>query len=201
MKSPSTSQLPSVTLSPIEDEAMSTIHDPRSRRVSANMDDSSDSHSPTQHPDLNDEVATLSNKLINAINNQTALDDRLTATRQELETANNRIREIEAARVTERQSLQAKLNTETTARAEVETEKKKIEQELENLTTALFEEANRMVITAKEEAQQQQEVVQKKNDQLKAAARLGSSASVATRPAYRAQARAGVSELRARRPD
>lgn len=147
---------------------MSTIPDPRSRRVSATADDASDSHSPTQHPDLNDEVATLSTKLINAINHQTVLDDRLSETRQELDTANNRIREIETENTTQRQTLQTKLDSETTARTEVEQEKKKIEQELENLTTALFEEANRMVITAKEEAQQQQEVVQKKNDQLKA---------------------------------
>lgn len=149
---------------------MSTIPDPRSRRVSDAHDAtaSSEGSSPTQHPDLNDEVATLSTKLINAINHQTALDDSLSAARQELETANNRIRELEAHNSFQRESMQATIASETALRIETENDKKKIEQELENLTTALFEEANRMVIGAKEEAQQQQDAIQKKNDQLKA---------------------------------
>ena len=47
-------------------------------------------------------------------------------------------------------------------------QKKRIEQELENLTAALFEEANKMVIAAKEEAKADHEALQRKNDQLKA---------------------------------
>ncbi|MCV5073710.1 hypothetical protein OFB51_27350, partial [Escherichia coli] len=50
----------------------------------------------------------------------------------------------------------------------VEQQKKKIEQELENLTAALFEEANKMVISAKEEARIEQEILQRKNHQLRA---------------------------------
>lgn len=170
LKSPSTSHLPKISLSPNYFDEMSTIPDPRSRRVSDahDADSSADGSSPTQHPDLNDEVATLSTKLINAINHQTALDDSLSAARQELETANGRIRDLEAQNTSQRQSMQATITSETALRIETEKEKKKIEQELENLTTALFEEANRMVIGAKEEAQQQQDAIQRKNDQLKA---------------------------------
>ena len=51
---------------------------------------------------------------------------------------------------------------------EVEKEKKKIEQELETLTVSLFEEANKMVITAKEDAKREQDVLHRKNEQLKA---------------------------------
>lgn len=147
----------------------------------------------SQHPGLSDEVATLSTKLINAINHQTALDDSLSATRHDLETSHGRIRELEAQIAsqremmagdvwirkttleserkvwqTEKKVIQQKLSEESTGRIETEREKRKIEQELENLTTALFEEANKMVIAAKEDAQFQHDVLQKKNDQLKA---------------------------------
>jgi len=141
---------------------------------------------PAQHPDLSNEVATLSNKLINAINHQTNLDDTLSATRHELESARERIRQLEkeneehtaalAREVSlhksnaesEKAKFLASLLEEKRKRAEVEKEKKDIEQELENLTTALFEEANKMVITARESAQKDHDIVQRKNDQLKA---------------------------------
>lgn len=118
--------------------------------------------SPSYHPDLNSEVAALSNKLINAINHQTNLDDTLTATRHELEVARERIRRLElgakehADQITrglliksnvvqaERKRLLASLAGEKMQREEVEREKKHIEQELENLTQALFEEANKV---------------------------------------------------------
>jgi hypothetical protein len=138
------------------------------------------------HPDLNDEVATLSTKLINAINHQTALDDNLSATRLELEKSQDRIRQLEAVVEEQREMLagdvwvrrksveeeKAKLVAlaaeEKRARLDMEQQKKKIEQELENLTAALFEEANKMVISAKEEARAEQEALQRKNDQLRA---------------------------------
>ncbi|OTA08854.1 Guanyl-nucleotide exchange factor Sec2 [Trichoderma parareesei] len=147
----------------------------------------------SQHPGLSDEVATLSTKLINAINHQTALDDTLSATRHELETSHERIRDLEAqlaaqremmagdvwirrstlenerkAWLAEKKAMQKRLDEETASRIDTEKEKRKIEQELENLTTALFEEANKMVIAAKEDAQFQHDVLTKKNDQLKA---------------------------------
>ncbi|KLU90737.1 hypothetical protein MAPG_10589, partial [Magnaporthiopsis poae ATCC 64411] len=166
-----------------DEHELSTLPDPRSRTMSP-----VDGHtlsSPNRHPDLNDEVATLSNKLINAINHQTTLDDTLSAARMELEEAKSTIRSLEARleeqRVmlsgdvwvrrktveSEKAKLLSRVAEEKKARCEVEQQKKKIELELENLTTALFEEANKMVISAKEEAQKEQEVLLKKNDLLR----------------------------------
>ncbi|KAK6956199.1 hypothetical protein Daesc_001472 [Daldinia eschscholtzii] len=162
----------------MEDQDHSTIPDPRTRAGSV--------ASSNLHPDLDQEVATLSTKLINAINHQTSLDDTLSATRQELEASRERVRELEAlvARQqetlsgdvwvkrknveSEKSKLLARIVEEKRLRAEVEKDKKKIEQELETLTVSLFEEANRMVITAKEDAKKEQDALQRKNEQLKA---------------------------------
>lgn len=162
---------------------MSTIPDPRSRTMSPAND--SGTASPSAHPDLNTEVATLSNKLINAINHQTNLDDTLSATRHELEEARERIRNLEtenqdhaellargilirkSVAEVEKSKLIATLAEERRQRAEIEKEKKSIELELENLTTALFEEANKMVITAREAAQKEHDLVTRKNEQLR----------------------------------
>lgn len=167
-----------------EDGNMTTLPDPRSRTMSPANE--SGPASPSLHPDLNSEVAALSNKLINAINHQTTLDDTLAATRHELELSKERVRQLEqenkehadllASGVMIKKSvadaelakLTASLIEERRQRAELDKEKKHIEQELENLTTALFEEANKMVITAREEAQKEHDIVQRKNDQLKA---------------------------------
>ncbi|KAL5331018.1 hypothetical protein ACEPPN_000545 [Leptodophora sp. 'Broadleaf-Isolate-01'] len=183
---PNAPGLPSRIRSPFSDEDgnMSTLPDPRSRSMTPANE--SGVASPAQHPDLSNEVATLSNKLINAINHQTNLDDTLSATRHELESARERIKQLEqesqehTAALAREVSLHkstvesekakyfASLAEEKRQRAEVEKEKKNIEQELENLTTALFEEANKMVITAREAAQKDHDIVQRKNDQLKA---------------------------------
>ncbi|KAF4990439.1 hypothetical protein FDECE_14380 [Fusarium decemcellulare] len=185
IKSSSSTHLPigSPARRDLSDE-MSTLPDPRSRGMSP-ADDGGAS-TPNHHPDLNDEVATLSTKLINAINHQTILDDSLSATRHELETARDRIRTLEAQNASQREMLagdvwirkhtveaekkvwQAKIADERQKRLDTERDKKKIEQELENLTAALFEEANKMVIAAKEEAKADHEALQRKNDQLKA---------------------------------
>jgi chromosome segregation ATPase len=116
--------------------------------------------SPAAHPDLSNEVETLSNKLISAINHQTNLDDNLSATRQELSVAQERIKKLEKENAdhadllargvlirksvadVEKGKLATQLMDERKQREVVEKEKKSIEQELENLTTALFEEAN-----------------------------------------------------------
>lgn len=162
---------------------MSTIPDPRSRAMSpANADAALSPH----HPDLDQEVATLSTKLINAINHQTTLDDNLSVTRAELENSRERIRKLEQQVEEQREVLAgdvwvkrktaeaekavllARAAEEKAARLDMEQQKKKIEQELENLTAALFEEANKMVITAKEEARMEQDILHRKNDQLKA---------------------------------
>lgn len=165
---------------------MSTLPDPRSRRVSNAEDQENDADSPSHHPDLSDEIATLSTKLINAINHQTALDDTLTATRHELETSRARVRELEEQNESQREllagdvwirrstveadkrNMKIKHDMEVSKRLDTEAAKKKIEQELETLTTALFEEANKMVIVAKEESKEREDAVQRKNDLLKA---------------------------------
>ncbi|KAK7946545.1 uncharacterized protein PG986_010866 [Apiospora aurea] len=138
----------------MEDQEFSTHLGPRSRATS--RVDGSTPDPTAHHPDLDDEVATLSTKLVNALNHQTNLDDTLSSTRQELEDSKDRIQ------------LLSKIVEEKRVRGEMEKEKKKIEQELENLTQALFEEANKMVISAKEDAQKEQDALQRKNDQLKA---------------------------------
>ncbi|OLN86040.1 Rab guanine nucleotide exchange factor sec2 [Colletotrichum chlorophyti] len=171
---------PIVTPSPEDDGELSTLPDPRSRAMSP-ASEGDGSH----HPDLDDEVATLSAKLINAINHQTTLDDTLSATRQELERARERIKHLEDQTESQREMLAGdvwvrrktaeeekkplllRLAQEKKTREDVEKEKKRIEQELENLTTALFEEANNMVISAKEEARLEQEALQRKNDNLR----------------------------------
>ncbi|KAK0717220.1 hypothetical protein B0T26DRAFT_675558 [Lasiosphaeria miniovina] len=166
-----------------DDNDLSTIPDPRSRAMSpANAHAMASPH----HPDLDQEVATLSTKLINAINHQTTLDDNLSATRAELENSRDKIRQLERVIEDQREmlagdvwvrrktvevektTLLTRVAEEKAARLDMEDQKKKIEQELENLTAALFEEANNMVITAKEEARAEQEVLHRKNDQLKA---------------------------------
>ncbi|PHH73276.1 hypothetical protein CDD80_3920 [Ophiocordyceps camponoti-rufipedis] len=172
-------------------DEMSTLPDPRSRCAV----------SPARHVDadaqrdagLDDELATLSAKLVNAINYQTLLDDTLNATRQELASARQCNRELEAqlqsqrdmmagdiwirrstldaerkAVLAEKKTWQTKLADEKARRLETDSDKRRMEQELENLTTALFEEANNMVIAAKEEAQAQHEALARKNEQLKA---------------------------------
>ena len=183
-KAPSTSHLPRIQHPDGAFDEMSTIPDPR--RSIDPMRPGTAHSTPDRHPDLNDEVATLSTKLINAINHQTTLDDKLSATRHELEAAQSRIKELEEQNATQRdilagdvwvrrstldqekRAIHAKVLEERARTAEMEKAKKRIEQELENLTTALFEEANKMVIGAKEEAQIEHEVLQRKNEQLKA---------------------------------
>lgn len=187
-KAPSTSALPTIRTSAphgnfFADE-MSTLPDPRSRTITPALNGTPGSSS--HQPDLNEEVTTLSTKLINAINHQTHLDDTLSATRHELEAANDRVRNLESqiasqreilagdvwvrrsAVEVEKKSWQARVADEKAKRLDTEKSKKKIEQELENLTAALFEEANKMVIRAKEEAQAEHDALQRKNDQLKA---------------------------------
>lgn len=94
------------------------------------------------------------------MNHQTGLDDTLANTRLELDSAQHRIRQLEAlvdehraaiakgdlvrrSEVDRRtETIVADLTAERNLRAKIEKSKKDIELELENLTTALFEEAN-----------------------------------------------------------
>lgn len=141
-------------------ETLSTLPDPRSPLTSPELS-RSNSTSP-HHPELSNEVAALSNKLIHAINHQTDLEDSLNATRHELESAQERVRQLEPL-VQEHKSLVANgilvrqtdveaeilrlktsLADERRQRVKAENDKMGIEQELETLTTALFEEANQV---------------------------------------------------------
>jgi hypothetical protein len=140
------------------------------------------------HPDLNEEVATLSTKLVNAINHQTNLDDtlqhtrhELESTRAELETAKARLAQLEAADKEHRELIEkgwvvekevydkmekqllSELAEEKKRRIDAEKAKRKVDAEVEALTTALFEEANGMVAAARKET----EATEKRNEQLK----------------------------------
>lgn len=142
------------------EETLSTLPDPRSPLTSPELS-RSNSTSP-HHPELSTEVAALSNKLIHAINHQTDLEDSLNATRHELDSAQERVRQLEPL-VQEHKSLVANgilvrqtdveaellrlktnLADERRQRVKAESDKMSIEQELETLTTALFEEANQV---------------------------------------------------------
>ena len=150
-------------LSPSQHQAnsmLNTLPDPRSPIASPDIP-RSHSNSP-HHPELSSEVATLSNKLIHAINHQTDLDDTLNHTRHELDAAHERIRELEHTAQEHRSlvangiliqrtdvetdtlRLKTALADERKAKFQIEKEKKGMEQELESLTTALFEEANQV---------------------------------------------------------
>ncbi|EGE00831.1 GDP/GTP exchange factor Sec2p [Trichophyton tonsurans CBS 112818] len=120
------------------ENSLSTLRDPRVASTS-DLSRTRSASTASHHPDLSNEVANLSHKLIQAINHQTLLDDSLAVARQELEEERKR-------------------------RSTIEKEKKGIETELETLTAALFEEANKMVAAAKQE----REVVERKNEQLRA---------------------------------
>ena len=134
----------------------STLKDPRLRGSNVQRSVSA------PHPDLNSEITTLSAKLVQAINNQTVLDDTLVATRHELnkdqatiqtlEMENAKYRNDIANKVLIRKAdadleimkLNLSLAHESAQRANVEQGKRNIEQELETLTAALFEEANKV---------------------------------------------------------
>lgn len=165
-------------------ETLSTLPDPRSPLTSPELS-RSNSTSP-HHPELSNEVAALSNKLIYAINYQTNLEDSLNATRHELESAQERVRQLEPL-VQEHKSLVANgilvrqtdveaellrlktsLADERRQRAKAENDKIGIEQELETLTTALFEEANQMVSAARKDARKEKEPLERRNEQLQA---------------------------------
>ncbi|EXJ92627.1 hypothetical protein A1O3_01179 [Capronia epimyces CBS 606.96] len=155
-----------------------TIADPRN--ASTTDLSRSDSES-SRHPDLNSEVAALSDKLISAINHQTTLDDTLAQTRQELEASKARVAKLEAeAREYEEKvargdllakesveeqtnKLWAELEEERRQKVQIQQEKRGIESELETLTASLFDEANKMVATANRD----RDATEKKNQQLR----------------------------------
>ncbi|RKF62164.1 Rab guanine nucleotide exchange factor SEC2 [Erysiphe neolycopersici] len=165
-----------------EEGNLSTLPDPRTSTLRT----SDESPTPTlYHPDLSSEVTTLSNKLINAINHQTSLDDTLSATQHELAVLQHRSKFLEQenkkfvdlieqgllVKKSTVDSIQEKLNAiiseERRKREEAERQKEKMDQEVLNLTATLFEEANKMVSIAREDAKRESYEAQRKNDQLK----------------------------------
>ncbi|KAF2104951.1 Sec2p-domain-containing protein, partial [Rhizodiscina lignyota] len=170
-----------------ESEGMNTIPDPRSPSP-ASVYSRSSSHSPASaehHPDLSNEVAALSTKLINAINHQTTLDDALQETRHELDAARERIAQLEkAARehselisqglLVKKEEVDRKegrwrndLNQEIQKREIAERDKRRMEGELENLTANLFEEANTMVSNARKETESSNHRISQLQNQLR----------------------------------
>ncbi|KAL8854875.1 MAG: hypothetical protein Q9221_000381 [Calogaya cf. arnoldii] len=163
-----------------DSEVSSTLPDQRSPLTSPDLS-RCNSASP-QHPALNNELASLSNKLIRAINHQTDLDDTLAETRHELARARQRVDQLEATtnnheamlasgelirkEDAERQKVQLMdhLAREQKERGVMEKDKRGMEQELESLTTALFEEANQMVAAARKD----REAADRRSDQLRA---------------------------------
>jgi DNA repair ATPase RecN len=145
-------------LDDLAESEFNTLRDPRI----ASTSDLSKTSDSDHHPDLSNEVAALSVKLVQAINNQTTLDDSLTATRQELEQAQDRLQVLESENdkfqtditsgvmlkrnevESEILSLKKTIAEERALRLLAEKDKKNIEQELEALTAALFEEANKV---------------------------------------------------------
>lgn len=145
-------------LDELPESEFNTLRDPRI----ASTSDLSKTSDSDHHPDLSSEVAALSVKLVQAINNQTTLDDSLTATRQELEQAQDRLQVLESENgkfqtdissgvmlkrsevESEILSLKKTVAEERAQRMLAEKDKKDIEQELETLTAALFEEANKV---------------------------------------------------------
>lgn len=146
---------PPMTRFHIDADSLSTLPDPRSPDAGGSPIGSGSS---TPHPDLNTEVATLSNKLISAINHQTHLDDVLAAANQQLKEAHARIENLEAEKYEHAQQIETGVLVKKEAMDEVlsrfverdrrtqiaEQEKRRMELELENLTTTLFEEANQV---------------------------------------------------------
>lgn len=159
VKSASTSHLGKVDLSRFDSD-MNTIPDPRTPQPKSPLSRNNSASDPSPHPDLSQEVATLSTKLVNAINHQDSLDNALQRTRHELDATKERMLEYEK-RVEEHESLVStgrlvekevyekmekqllgELQEERRRRTEAEKAKRKTDGEIETLTQALFEEAN-----------------------------------------------------------
>lgn len=173
-KAKSVSNLPKVSMQRTTDSGLNTLPDPRTPTPPRLTRDLS-------HPDLSNEVAMLSTKLVNAINHQTTLDDNLQHSRHELEATRRKLAEAEAkcerysrmftsGIVVKKADTDIALNKIKDELAEAQKQRdisekgrKEMEVELENLTSALFEEANTMVSAARKET----EATEKRNAQLR----------------------------------
>jgi hypothetical protein len=143
-------------ITPLDSELLQTHPDPRTPSSASTVSRNDSLVESSHHPDLNDEVSKLNEKLIDAINHQASLDESLQQSRSELETARKQIAKLEEESRQQRQKAeenvaQAKkdLASERGLRLRAEKDKKTMEQELETLTAALFTEANTMVADAR----------------------------------------------------
>jgi hypothetical protein len=154
-----------------DSDVLNTIPDPRASTPQPTMTRNNSTDS-TMHPDLSQEVATLSTKLIDAINHQTKLDDSLQQTRHELETARTRLAQLELQVKVHQQKvaqgllvekevydkmekqMSSDLHEERRRRIDAEKAKKRTDNEVESLTTALFEEANEVAFGTRCSARQ-----------------------------------------------
>jgi hypothetical protein len=166
-------------LSP-EHESINSL-DPRTPSTSSTVSRNDSVLDEKVQQDVNEQIAKLSEKLVDSINHQTSLDDSLQQTRHELEAARRTIADLEAKAKQhseliskglllpkeEAEQREAKVRADVAAEQELRTraekEKKNMEQELESLTSALFQEANIMVSSARKET----EASEKKSEQLR----------------------------------
>ena len=167
---------------PAEDVNLSTIPDPRAHDASPTFPSAP---MKPHHPDLSDEVAALSQKLVHAINLQTTLDDTLSQTRLNLALANARIEELESTVARQKETLEsdiwirksnvepekellrARIREVKRQRDSVEAEKQQIESELATLSTEAIAEGQKMVISEREKAKEREDHLQQKIVQLR----------------------------------
>lgn len=81
-------------LVPPDKDLFTTLPDPRTPSTSSVASRNESVSDTATQPELNEEIARMSEKLINAINHQTSLDDSLQQTRHELETARREIERL-----------------------------------------------------------------------------------------------------------
>jgi hypothetical protein len=158
---------------PPEGELLHIHTDPRTPSSASTVSRNDSLVESSHHPDLNDEVSKLNEKLIDAINHQASLDESLQQSRSELEAARLLISKLEEnarqqrKKAEENEARVAKeLASEKGLRSRAELDKKTMEQELETLTSALFTEANNMVADARREKEASDKKVEQLRSQL-----------------------------------
>ncbi|KAJ2906020.1 hypothetical protein MKZ38_003503 [Zalerion maritima] len=166
---------------PREELDLSTLPDPRIRNVTPSQGPRPQT---PHHPDLSNEVAALSQKLVHAINLQTSLDDTLSETRHDLGLARKRIQDLEGIvasqkatldgdvwirRTTvepEKELLRQRIRDVRREMAASEAETKRMRDELADYSTKVMASAQEMVVRAKTEFQEREDQLNQKVEQL-----------------------------------
>jgi hypothetical protein len=154
----------------VSETSFHTLPDPKNASTSNLSDVGSLS---SQQPDAR-EVSALNDKLINAINLQTSLDDTLQQTKHELAESRKRITQLEAEAKTHEEKLSSgllvtkddydqQIGNERSEKSKAQQAMKDMQAEMENLSVSLFEDANERVATANKE----KAAMDKKNQQLR----------------------------------